>query len=243
MKLGNFRVLTFDCYGTLIDWEAGILAALRPWASRASVDADDIALLTAFGEAEAAAEHATPGARYPEILRDTHTRIAAHFGKPTDDAAAEIFGASVGDWPAFADTRAALEKLHRRHKLVVVSNIDRASFAHTQQRIGVTFDAVVTAEEVGAYKPDLRMFRRALDVAATLGASPQQVLHVAQSLYHDHVPAKQLQLSTVWVRRPSPRAGFGATRDPGKAVWPDLVVSSLAELAEKMESEEAAAQA
>jgi 2-haloacid dehalogenase len=243
MKLGNFRVLTFDCYGTLIDWEAGILAALRPWASRAGVDADDATLLTAFGEAEAAAEHATPGARYPEILRDTHTRIAAHFGKPSDDAAAEIFGASVGDWPAFADTRAALEKLHRRHKLVVVSNIDRDSFARSQQRIGITFDAVVTAEEVGAYKPDLRMFRRALDVAASLGASPQQVLHVAQSLYHDHVPAKQLQLSTVWVRRPSPRAGFGATRDPGKAVWPDLVVSSLAELAEKMESEEAAAQA
>jgi 2-haloacid dehalogenase len=240
LKLGNFRVLTFDCYGTLIDWEAGILAALRPWASRASIDADDAALLAAFGEAEAAAEHAAPGSRYPEILRDTHSRIAAHFAKPPDDAAAKIFAASVGDWPPFADTRAALEKLHRRHKLVVVSNIDRASFERTQQRIGTTFDAVVTAEEVGAYKPDLRMFRRALDVAAAFGAAPHQVLHVAQSLFHDHVPAKQLQLTTVWVRRPSPRAGFGATRDPDRAVWPDLVVTSLAELAALEDSEDAA---
>ncbi len=90
MKLSDFRVFTFDCYGTLIDWEAGILAALRPWASRAAVNADDVELLAAFGEAEAAAEHATPGARYPEILRDTHSRIAAHFGKPSDDAAAEV---------------------------------------------------------------------------------------------------------------------------------------------------------
>ena len=243
MKLRNFRVLTFDCYGTLIDWEAGILAALRPWASHASLDADDAALLTAFGEAEAAAEHEMPGAKYPEILRDTHARIAAHFNKPGDDDSAKAFGASVGDWPPFADTRAALEKLQRHHKLVIVSNIDRASFERSQQRIGITFDATVTAEEVGAYKPDLRMFRRALDVADALGASPQQVLHVAQSLYHDHVPAKQLQLTTVWVRRPSPRAGFGATRDPGKNVWPDLVVSSLAELAEMDDAEESAAQA
>jgi 2-haloacid dehalogenase len=243
MRLSEFRVLTFDCYGTLVDWEAGILGALRPWASRAGVAADDLELLAAFGDAESTAQAASPGKRYPEILREAHGLIAASFGVAHDEGAAEAFGASVGDWPPFPDTRAALEKLHRKHQLVVVSNVDRASFAKTQERIGVTFDAVVTAEEVGAYKPDLRMFRRALDVAEGLGASPRQVLHVAQSLFHDHVPAKQLQLATVWVRRVSPRPGFGAAPQPNRPVWPDIVVSTLAELAEMEERQEAAAKA
>jgi len=243
MRLSEFRVLTFDCYGTLVDWETGILGALRPWAARAGVSADDVELLAAFGEAESTAQAASPGKRYPEILREAHGLIAASFGVAHDEAAAEAFGASVGEWPPFPDTRVALEKLHRKHQLVIVSNVDRASFAKTQERIGVTFDAVVTAEEVGAYKPDLRMFRRALDVAEGLGASPRQVLHVAQSLFHDHVPAKQLQLTTVWVRRVSPRPGFGAAPQPNRPVWPDIVVSTLAELAEMEEREEAAARA
>jgi 2-haloalkanoic acid dehalogenase type II len=236
MHLADFRVLTFDCYGTLIDWETGILAVLRPWATRAGISADDAALLAAFAEAESAAEHESPGTPYPEILRATHARIAQHFRATPDVIAADALARSVGDWPPFAGTREALKRLHRRYKLMVVSNVDRASFARTQKLLGIAFDAVVTAEEVGAYKPDPRMFRRALEVAATLGATPQQVLHVAQSLYHDHVPAKALRLATVWVRRPSRRAGFGATRDPGVPVQPDIVVHSLAELADMVDS-------
>jgi len=233
MNFSTFRLLTFDCYGTLIDWEAGILATLCPWAQRAGVSADDAALLTAFASAEAAAEHASPGALYPDILRDAHSRIAQHFHAPPDAAAANALAESVGDWPAFRDTREALARLHRRFKLVIVSNVDRASFARTQSRLGVPFDAVITAEEVGAYKPDLRMFRRTLEVAADWKIAPQQVLHVAQSLFHDHVPAKSLGLSTVWVRRPSRgNSQLGATRDPGVAVQPDLTVQSLAELAD-----------
>jgi 2-haloacid dehalogenase len=236
MKFADFRVLTFDCYGTLIDWETGILGVLRPWAMHAGIAADEAELLAAFGEAESAAERSQPRALYPEILRDTHARIAEHFSVPRDGAAETQLAGSVGDWPPFADTRKALERLQRHLKLMVVSNVDRASFSRTQKRLGVTLDGLVTAEDVGAYKPDLRVFRRALEVAASWGVTPPQILHVAQSLYHDHVPAKRLGLATALVQRPSSRAGFGATRDPGVAVDPDIAVRSLAELADAMES-------
>lgn len=232
LRFSDFCVLTFDCYGTLIDWEAGILSALQPWALGAGISTDDASLLAAFAEAESEAEHASPGALYPEILEATHARIAQKFNAPDDPATAGALGRSVGDWPPFADTREALNRLQRRYKLMVVSNVDRASFARTQKQLGVAFDAVVTAEEVGTYKPDPRMFRRALEVAANWKIAPHQILHVAQSLYHDHVPAKALGLSTVWVRRPSRRAEFGATRDPGVSVQPDLTVHSLAEFAD-----------
>jgi 2-haloacid dehalogenase len=237
MRLADFRVLTFDCYGTLVDWEAGILSVLRPWAARAGIAADDAALLVAFAAAESEAEHAQPGAAYPEILRATHAGIARRLGANPDPAAADVLGRSVGDWPLFSDTTDALRRLQRRRKLVVVSNVDRASFARTHSKLGVTMDAVVTAEEVGAYKPDLRMFVRALEVAGQWGASKSQVLHVAQSLYHDHVPAKKLGLATVWVMRASAAGELGATRDPGVAVKPDLIVSSLAELADLEDQE------
>jgi len=235
MKLGDFRVLTFDCYGTLVDWETGILSALHPWAARARIAADDAQLLAAFGEAESAAEQARPGAIYPDILRDTHARMSAHFGAKPDAMAAEAFANSVGDWPAFADTPDALRRLQRRHKLMIVSNVDRASFALTQPKLGVVFDAIVTAEEVGAYKPNLKMFYRALEISAGWGFSPKQILHVGQSLFHDHAPAKKLGLKSAWVKRPSPRGELGATRDPGEAVKPDMVVSSLAELADMID--------
>jgi 2-haloacid dehalogenase len=236
MKFDDFRVLTFDCYGTLIDWETGILAVLRPWAARAEISASEAEILGAFGEAESAAEHDLPTALYPEVLRATHAGIAKHFARPADSEAADLLGKSVGDWPPFADTTDALKRLQRRFKLIVVSNVDRESFARTQKKLGIIFDAVVTAEEVGAYKPDAKMFRRAMEVAKEFGAEPKNILHVAQSLYHDHVPAKSFGLKTVWVRRPSKRGEFGATRDPGVDVKPDLVVHSLNELADVIDS-------
>ena len=232
MKFDDVRVLTFDCYGTLIDWETGILGVLRPWAMRAGISADDAQLLGAFSEGEAAAEHDSPSALYPEILRATHARIAKHFKAAPDVEAADLLGRSVGDWPAFDDTREALKRLQRRFKLVVVSNVDRESFARTQKKLGIIFDAVVTAEEVGAYKPDAKMFRRALEVAKRFGAGPENIVHVAQSLYHDHVPAKSFGLKTVWVQRPSRRGKFGATKEPGIEVKPDEVVHSMRELAD-----------
>jgi 2-haloacid dehalogenase len=235
MKFDEFRVLTFDCYGTLIDWETGILAALRPWAQRAGISATDAEMLGAFGEAESAAERELPTAIYPDVLRATHARMTKHFGVPSDTAAADLLGRSVGDWPAFADTTDALKRLQRRFKLIVASNVDRESFARTQKRLGITFDAVVTAQDVGAYKPDAKMFLRAMEVAKEFGAERANILHVAQSLYHDHVPAKSFGLKTVWVRRPSKAGEFGATKDPGVNVEPDLVVRSMKDLADVIE--------
>jgi 2-haloacid dehalogenase len=237
MKFDDFRVLTFDCYGTLIDWETGILAVLRPWAKRVGISATDAEILGAFGKAESAAEHEMPSAIYPEILRATFARMAKHFSVASDASAADLFARSVGDWPAFADTSDALKRLQRRFKLIVVSNVDRESFARTQERLGITFDAVVTAEEVGAYKPDAKMFLRAMEAAKKFGAERENILHVAQSLYHDHVPAKSFGLKTVWVRRPSKRGEFGATRDPGVDVKPDLTVHSMKELVDMIEAE------
>ncbi len=227
IRRADFRALTFDCYGTLIDWESGLLAVLRPWARDAGLDVADRDLLAAFSRAEPRCQAERPEAPYPEILRDVHAAIARELGVAAEPAATEALARSVGDWPAFDDTPDALRALQRDHRLVVVSNVDRASFERSHARLGVRLDAVVTAEEVGAYKPDPRMFERAFEVVAALGVARSEILHVAESLFHDHVPAGALGLATVWVRR---RRG-GASRAPEVDVEPDLVVESLAELA------------
>ncbi len=231
MRWEWFKLLTFDCYGTLIDWEAGILAVLHPWAERNHVRAFDDELLVAFGEAESAQEHETPQAVYREILRGAMARLARRFGKAASAADRNALALSVGDWPAFPDTVESLRALRRWHKLMVVSNVDKASFARTAPKLGVPLDGLVTAEEVGAYKPDERMFRRALEVAAGWGIPPAEILHVAQSLFHDMVPAKRLGLATVWVDRRAGRPG-GATPKAEGSVTPDLRVTSLRELVE-----------
>lgn len=229
LDLSQFRVMTFDCYGTLIDWERGITRVLQRWARRNRLSLRDEELLEAFAASEAHQEQA--GFRlYPDVLRAVHQDIGKRFRKPVSQADADALAESVGEWPPFADTCEALGQLHRRYKLVIVSNVDRASFARTERQLGVAFDAVVTAEEVGAYKPDRRMFERALERAAELGASHREILHVAQSLFHDIVPAKSLGLATVWVNRRHGKPGWGATPPPETEAQADLEVRSLAEL-------------
>lgn len=167
MRLADFRVLTFDCYGTLIDWEAGLLAALHVWlARREGVAPADDALLAAFGAIEPAIQAEHPALPYPEVLGRSLHALGGQLGVTVTDDDARAFGASIGDWPAFPDTPAALQALARRCRLVVVSNVDRASFARSHARLGVAFDAIVTAQDVGSYKPAPGHFRRALDVAA-----------------------------------------------------------------------------
>lgn len=233
-RLTDFRVLTFDCYGTLIDWERGILAELRPWLDRhGRPDIADDALLAAFGETEAACEAETPARRYPEILVETLRRLSVRFGIAPDATAERAFGASVGRWPAFADSPAALDYLKRHYKLVVLSNVDRASFAESNARLGVGFDHVVTAEDVGSYKPDPRNFRRLLnEIDTRFGLGAAAVLHTAQSIFHDIVPAKTFGLATMWVNRRKAQGGWGATPTPKDkaAAQPDFEVASLAEL-------------
>jgi putative hydrolase of the HAD superfamily len=225
----EFDLLTFDCYGTLVDWEAGILDVLKPWASANAVAASPEKLLTAFGTAESAVEHERPQALYRDVLREAMGRIAASFGKTARMEEREALGRSVGDWPVFADTVEALRTLKNWHKLMVVSNVDRESFARTAPKLGVALDGIVSAEEVGAYKPDRRMFDRALAVARDWGIPPQRILHVAQSLFHDIEPAKSLGLHTVWVDRRRGRPGGATPKASGDDV-PDLRVTSLGDL-------------
>ena len=229
MRLRHFSALTFDCYGTLIDWETGILAALRPWTAAHGVEVGDEELLAAFGRAESRREAADPTAPYPRVLAGVLQDLAEELGTTASGEEAAAFGGSVKDWPVFPDTPDALAYLKAHYKLVIVSNIDRASFRHSDAKLGVTFDAVVTADDAGAYKPAHNHFRLALARLADMGVPQDRVLHVAQSLYHDHVPAKRLGLSTVWVNRRAGKAGSGAT--PPAEATPDLVVPDMATLA------------
>lgn len=233
-RLSEFDALTFDCYGTLVDWERGILDALAPWRESAHLDADDEDILRAFGEIEPQAQQDHPNALYPDVLRVVCERMAERFGAPATDDAADRLAGSVGRWPVFADTTEALQRLKRRCRLIIVSNVDHASFSRTKNRIGVEFDAIVTAQDVGAYKPDERMFEAAAQAAQRLGAPKERVLHVAQSLYHDHEPAKRFGLTTCFIDRRAGRGG-GATPTPTGEVQPDFTFTSLKELADAME--------
>ena len=228
----RYRALTFDCYGTLIDWETGILAALRPWAARHSISLDDDALLAAFGEAEFRIEMGAPRTLYPEVLRATQRALAERFGAAREEEEAERVARSVRDWPAFPDSPTALAYLKGHYKLVIVSNVDRASFAESNKKLGVEFDAIVTAEDVGSYKPNPAHFHEAFKRLGAIGVHRAEILHVAQSLFHDHVPAKGLGMTTIWINRRAGKRGWGATRPPESAVTPDAEFPSLGAMAE-----------
>ena len=226
---------SFDCYGTLIDWETGIIAAVRAWLGGRCSDLDDEAILAAHARLEPAAESAEPGARYPDVLADVLRGLGAELGVAVTDAEARTFGASVGDWPAFPDSPAALARLATGSRLIILSNVDRASFARSEARLGVRFDAIVTAEDVGSYKPDPRNFEALLAAAAGLRIPPGGLVHVAQSLYHDHVPAKAIGLPTVWIDRRAGRSGSGATPTTSGEIRPDWTFGSLAAFADAVE--------
>ncbi|HEY7589768.1 MAG TPA: haloacid dehalogenase type II [Candidatus Limnocylindrales bacterium] len=225
LDFGRFEALTFDCYGTLIDWEAGILAAIRRVLGRGVAGVPDDAILESYARAEAALE-AGPYRRYREVLAEAMRQVGRELGVAVDDEAAAAFGGSVGEWPAFPDSAEALGVLANRYRLGVITNCDDDLFAASNRRLGVTFDWVVTAEQVGSYKPDPRNFEAALD---RIGLPRERILHVAQSLFHDHVPARRLGLATAWIDRRRGRAGFGAT--PPAEATPDVAVPDMASFA------------
>jgi 2-haloacid dehalogenase len=230
LKLRDFEALTFDCYGTLIDWERGLLAELRPWTERHGLKLGDDDLLAAFAEVEPAEQARTPDKAYPDILAAVYRRHAERWRISVNQNAARAFGQSVGRWPAFPDTAGSLQYLKRHYKLVILSNVDRASFAESNKKLGVTFDRIITAQDVGSYKPDARNFAYAIETLAGMGVAKEKILHTAQSLFHDIVPAKAAGLSTVWVNRRKGHQGGGATPTPAIEVRPDLEVADLAEL-------------
>ena len=225
LDLDRFDALTFDCYGTLIDWEMGLLAAMRAVLGAHAVDAPDDELLERYARHEAALE-AGPYLRYREVLARGLDGVADELGYSPTAAELAAFGGSVVDWPPFPDSADALRRLHGRFRLAVLTNCDDDLFAASSRRLGDPFDIVVTAQQLGAYKPAEGNFHAVVD---RLGLPRERVLHVAQSLYHDHVPAKALGMTTVWVNRRRDRPGSGAT--PPADVRPDLVVPDMATLA------------
>jgi 2-haloacid dehalogenase len=220
----RFEAITLDCYGTLIDWETGLLAAFGPILAAHGVTADAEDILARYARHEATAE-AGSYRRYREVLATALHGVAGEIGFEPTDAEIEAFSASVMDWPAFDDSVRSLARLADRFQLGVITNCDDDLFAASNRRLGRTFDWVITAEQVGAYKPAAAPFEAAFH---RIARPRERILHVAQSLYHDHAPARRLGLTTVWIDRRRGRAGSGAT-PPTKtqdaspdAVYPDL---------------------
>lgn len=239
MKLTDFEVLSFDCYGTLIDWEAGIANVLRPWANANHLAMTDEELLTAYSTHEAQAEKDHPTDLYPQILARAIRGLGDQLGVPVTDADAEGFSVSVPAWPAFPDSPDALARLATRYQLIILSNVDRTSFAGSHQRLGVEFTSILTAQDIGAYKPSPRNFEALTAEVKRLGVGEGKLLHVAQSLFHDHVPAKAAGLPTVWINRRHNNPGWGATPDPGANVSPDWTFTSMGAFANAVDAETA----
>ncbi|MBC7772473.1 MAG: haloacid dehalogenase type II [Pyrinomonadaceae bacterium] len=232
VSFDHLKAITFDCYGTLIDWEAGLLRSLRDVGFDRTISDD--ALLEAFAAAEAAAESPARGyIPYKDVLREVLAGLLLRFGVAPSSLDPYALANSIPEWPAFVDTQPALTALKTRFQLVVVSNIDRDLFSCSLPKLGVMLDGLVTAEDVRSYKPAPAHFRRALEV---LGLPASSVLHVAQSLCHDVKPAKALGFTTVWVNRRAGKTGAGATA-PAEAA-PDLVAPDLRTLVEMIGSAE-----
>jgi len=230
MDLTKFQALSFDCYGTLIDWEAGIAAVLSPWAQ--GLGLTDEELLLAYADQEAAVEAETPSALYPDVLAAAFRRTGALLGRPVSDEWAARLGDSVPDWPAFPDSADALARLASRYQLIILSNVHRAGFAGSNQQLRGEFAAIITAEDVGAYKPAENHFRALDKTLGELGIERSGLLHVAQSLFHDHVPAKREGLPSVWINRRHDRPGWGATPQPSGDFSYDLEFGSMGEFAD-----------
>jgi 2-haloacid dehalogenase len=236
MNLGDFDALSFDCYGTLIDWEAGIAAVLQSWADAHRLYMTDEQLLSAYSSHEARLEADRPTDLYPAILARSMRSLGAELGVPVSDEEAESLAVSVPDWPAFPDSTEALERLSQRYQLIILSNVDRSSFEGSNRRLGVTFTSIVTAQDVGSYKPSPRNFEALANEAQRLGIGEGRLLHVAQSLFHDHVPAKAAGLPTVWINRRHDRPGWGATPDPAADVTPDWTFTSIGAFADAVDA-------
>lgn len=221
-----FEILTFDCYGTLIDWERGILAALRPLLARRGIQTNEGTILQRYGELEEAAEK-PPYRSYRAVLQHVVRGFGAHLNFEPTSSELSALADALPRWQPFPDTINALNRLHSRYQLGVISNIDDDLFAATNQTLGINFDHVITAQSVGSYKPDPKNFTIALE---RIGKPKERVLHVAQSLFHDIAPANALGITTVWVNRHGAVHGFGAVR-PAQA-HPDLTVPDLKTLAD-----------
>ncbi|HKV77899.1 MAG TPA: haloacid dehalogenase type II [Candidatus Sulfotelmatobacter sp.] len=224
LDLGRFEILTFDCYGTLINWEAGILPALHRILSAHSKHIDDAALLKLYGDFELHAEQ-PPFQRYREVLGSVVRQLGTELGFTPTAEEVRSLADSLPTWKPWPDSVTALRQLKTRFRLAILSNVDDDLFEGTRPQLEVVFDEIITAQQAQAYKPSLDLFNLAL---RRIKAPAHRVLHIGQSIYHDVIPAQALGLATVWVNRPSARPGVGAVRSA--EAKPDMTVASLKEL-------------
>ncbi len=238
MKLKDFKVLTFDCYGTLIDWETGMVNALAPLTSKLGEKLTRNEILEAHARNESSQQRQTPTKRYRELLAVVYRRLAEEWNISVRWDECMMYGNSIKTWPAFPDTANALRYLKQHYKLVILSNVDNESFAASNQRLGVEFDAVYTAEDIGSYKPADANFEYLLRMLKSRGFEKSDILHTAESMFHDHAPANRHGLASAWIYRRHEQEGFGATMNPGEMPHYDFCFHSMGEMAEAHRREE-----
>ena len=236
MRLNNFKVLTFDCYGTLIDWETGIFEGLAPLIAKSAGPKSRDSVLEAHAFHESTQQSVTPGMKYSDLLSVVYRRLSEEWGSPASWEECLVYGRSIANWPAFPDSAESLRRLKERFELVILSNVDNASFAKSNEKLGVIFDAVFTAEDIGSYKPDLGNFEYMFNCLDRKGLKKSDILHVAESMFHDHGPANRLGLKNCWIYRRKGREGFGATARPDKMPSYEFVFDSMGEFADAVES-------
>ena len=236
LNYDNYDALSFDCYGTLIDWERGIWLAFQPLLIKsAHLQIDQKKVLADFAVFENEIQSNRPDMPYPEVLKRIHKRFAVKYDLLTTEEFDKVFGASVSEWPVFLDTIKALADLKKRYKLVILSNVDEAGFAASNERLSVEFDAIYTAEKIGSYKPDVRNFEYLFaQLLVEQSIQRERILHVAQSLYHDILPANTLGMDCVWIDRQGLSTGgdWGATSVISELPEADAVFTDLASFAQ-----------
>lgn len=237
MQLGDFKALSFDCYGTLIDWESGMVAALRELTSRSRTPLTRDQILEAHARHESQQQAQTPGKLYRDLLPIVYKRLAEEWDVPVTNAECEAYGTSVRNWPAFVDSASALHYLKKFYKLIILSNVDNRTFAFSNEKLEVQFDAIYSAEDIGSYKPADANFDYMKRHLADLELEPHEVLHTAESLFHDHVPARRHGLANCWIYRRHEQKGFGATMTPSEMPDIDFRFNSMADLAKAHQEE------
>ena len=235
MALRDYKILTFDVVGTLIDFEAGILDYIRPIANQAGVKVDDEAILLSYGKAEEIEHKRTPGLPFPVMLSPIYRAMAKEFGLPIGEAETEGLRLSIPSWPAFPDSVEAMKRLRRRFRLVAMTNSDNWALKNFALTLDNPFDDTVTAEDVETCKPDPQFFAYSRGRQSPHGYRIKDYLHVAQSQFHDIGVAKALGYSTCWIERRKGKKGFGGSPAPTVVTKPDYHFAALAELADAVE--------
>ncbi len=230
MKLTDFKALTFDVYGTLIDWESGMVTGLKPLTDKVGRKLTRDEILEAHAYHESTTQRWTPAKKYSDLLPVVYRRIAEEWGVEVTWEECQAYGLSIRQWPAFEDSRESLAYLKKHYRLIVLTNTDNTSFSGSNARLGVHFDGVYTAEDVGSYKPADRNFEYMLETLARTGIPKHEILHTAESMFHDHGPANKHGLANCWIYRRHDKKGFGATMNPGDMPKVDFQFNSMAEL-------------